>query len=61
MAFTVTVIMAAVAVSVQQQPAEWVLYLPLFPLTFLMFSGLYMFVLPYVTKRRGERAAVSAE
>jgi hypothetical protein len=30
----------------------WLYYLPLVPLFLLMFSGLYMFVLPYLAKRR---------
>jgi hypothetical protein len=30
----------------------WVFYVPLLPLFLLMFSGLYMFALPYVAKRR---------
>jgi len=30
-----------------------VTYSPLLPLALLMFTGLYMFVLPYVTKRKG--------
>jgi len=34
-----------------QQPAPWIYYLPLAPLFLLMATGLYMFVLPYVTKR----------
>ena len=31
---------------------EWLYYLPLVPLFLLMFSGLYMFVLPYMAKNR---------
>jgi hypothetical protein len=30
----------------------WVFYVPLLPLFLLMFTGLYMFALPYATKRR---------
>jgi len=53
-AFTVTVIanFAALAAGKGQPPA-WVTYSPLLPLALLMFTGLYMFVLPYVTKRKG--------
>lgn len=58
MTFLLTVVITAIAVATQDQPADWVLYLPLFPLAFLAFSGVYLFVLPYKTKRRG---AVSAE
>ena len=33
-------------------PPNWVTYSPLPPLALLLFTGLYMFVLPYVAKRR---------
>jgi len=32
---------------------DWVVYSPLLPLFLLLFTGLYMFVLPYATKWRG--------
>jgi len=52
-AFTLTVI-ANFAAMTQGQPPAWVTYSPLPPLALLLFSGLYLFVLPYVTKwRRG--------
>jgi len=54
MAFTVTVIVTFVALA-QQEPAVWVAYVPLFPLALLLFSGLYLFVLPYATKWRSGR------
>ena len=55
-AFTVTVIANFVALGVGQgQPAAWVTYAPLLPLALLLFSGLYLFVLPYATRRRGAR------
>ena len=53
-AFTLTVIAAFVAVA-QEKPVVWVSYLPLFPLFLLLFTGLYLFVLPYATKWRGSR------
>ena len=53
-AFTLTVIAAFVAVA-QEKPVVWVSYLPLLPLFLLLFTGLYLFVLPYATKRRGSR------
>ena len=37
------------------EPAQWVYFLPLFPLFLLMLTGLYMFFLPYVARRRGAR------
>jgi hypothetical protein len=34
------------------EPPAWLTYSPLPPLFLLMFSGLYMFALPYAAKRR---------
>ncbi len=57
--FTVLVIVNIVVNFVlvgQEALALWVGLLTLLPLAFLMFTGLYLFVLPYVTKRRnGQR------
>ena len=53
-AFTVTVIANFVAMA-QGEPPVWVTYSPLLPLAFLLFTGLYMFVLPYAAKWRGGR------
>ena len=50
-AFTLTVLANFVAMT-QGQPPAWVTYSPLFPLALLLFSGLYLFVLPYRTKWR---------
>jgi cellulose synthase/poly-beta-1,6-N-acetylglucosamine synthase-like glycosyltransferase len=50
-AFTVTVIANFVAMALGQPPA-WVVYSPLLPLFLLLFSGLYMFALPYTAKSR---------
>ena len=52
-AFTLTVIANFIALSVKggQQPPAWVTYSPLLPLALLLFSGLYLFVQPYVTHR----------
>jgi hypothetical protein len=49
--FTLTVIANFVAMT-RGQPPVWVTYPPLLPLALLLFSGLYMFALPYVTRRR---------
>ena len=54
MAFTVSVIVTFVALS-QEKPAVWVSYVPLLPLALLLFTGLYLFVLPYATKARRAR------
>ncbi|HEY2885156.1 MAG TPA: hypothetical protein VGJ08_08085 [Rhizomicrobium sp.] len=48
--FTLTVI-ANFAVMAVRQPPPWVVYSPLPPLFLMLLTGLYMFVLPYVTKR----------
>ncbi len=53
-AFTVTVIANFIALS-RGKPPDWVTYSPLLPLALLLFSGLYMFVLPYATKWRSSR------
>ena len=54
--FTLTVI-ANFAAMTQGQPPAWVTYSPLLPLALLLFTGLYMFVLPYAAKRRSGRHA----
>jgi hypothetical protein len=50
--FTLTVVanLAAMAIG---KPPMWVVYSPLPFLFLLMFTGLYMFALPYAAKRRG--------
>ena len=53
-AFTVSVIVTFVALA-QEKPVVWVSYVPLLPLALLLFSGLYLFVLPYATKWRSGR------
>ena len=55
--FTLTVVANFVAIAVQGTPPAWITYSPLLPLFLLMFTGLYMFVLPYVAKRKGRRPA----
>jgi cellulose synthase/poly-beta-1,6-N-acetylglucosamine synthase-like glycosyltransferase len=59
-AFTVTVIANFVAMGLGEPPA-WVVYSPLLPLFLLLFTGLYMFVLPYAAKWRSERRTVGQE
>ena len=54
-AFTLTVIANFAAMAVGQPPA-WLVYSPLLPLFLLLFTGLYMFALPYVARRRSGRA-----
>ena len=58
-AFTLTVI-ANFAAMTQGPPPPWVTYSPLPPLALLLFSGLYLFALPYLNKRRTARRSASA-
>jgi hypothetical protein len=62
-AFTVAVIANFVAMAQGGgTPPAWVTYSPLPPLFLLLFSGLYMFVLPYAARwRSGRRAETSLE
>jgi hypothetical protein len=53
-AFTVTVIANFVAMGLGQSP-PWLVYSPLPPLAFLLFTGLYMFALPYTANWRSGR------
>jgi hypothetical protein len=57
-AFTVTVIANFVALGTGSgMPPPWVTYAPLLPLALLLFSGLYLFMLPYVARWRSGRRA----
>jgi hypothetical protein len=53
-AFTVTVLanIVALAAGTGEQPPAWVTYAPLLPLVLLLLSGLYLFVLPYMSRSR---------
>lgn len=57
--FTVTVIANVIALSQGSgdMPPPWITYSPLLPLALLLFSGLYLFVLPYTAKWRSGRRA----
>ena len=59
-AFTLTVIANFVAMT-QGTPPAWVTYSPLLPLALLLFTGLYLFVLPYATKWRSGRSPQTGE
>lgn len=55
--FTVTVIANFVQIARGGgNPPNWVTYSPLVPLFLLLFSGLYLFVLPYLPRRGSVRA-----
>ncbi len=49
--FTLAVIITTIALN-QDPPIEWVSYVPLFPLALLFLSGVYLYFLPYVGRRR---------
>ena len=53
-AFTLAVIINGVAVGLKRY-TNWVGLLALLPLALLLFTGLYLFVLPYAAKWRGPR------
>ena len=52
--FTLTVIanFVAIAQAGGGMPPPWVTYSPLLPLALLLFTGLYLFALPYLVKLR---------
>jgi cellulose synthase/poly-beta-1,6-N-acetylglucosamine synthase-like glycosyltransferase len=52
--FTLTVVANFVAMALGEPPA-WVVYSPLLPLFLLLFTGLYMFALPYLASARRGR------
>ena len=56
--FTVTVIANFIALAQGGgMPPPWITYAPLLPLALLLFTGLYLFVLPYAVRRRSGRSA----
>jgi cellulose synthase/poly-beta-1,6-N-acetylglucosamine synthase-like glycosyltransferase len=48
--FTATVAANFIVMAIAAPPA-WIVYAPLPPLFLLLFSGLYMFILPYVQRQ----------
>jgi hypothetical protein len=54
--FTVAVIINIVALA-QEEPAVWVGFLALLPLSLLLLTGLYLFVLPYAVKKGSRQCA----
>ena len=48
--FTVTVL-TNFAIMAVGKASPWVTYSPLLPLALLLFSGLYLFVLPYTVRK----------
>ena len=62
MAFTLTVIANFVFMGMNGAGSlpPYVTYSPLLPLALLMFTGLYLFALPYVTRFRSGRRSLSS-
>ena len=56
--FTLTVI-ANFAAMTRGTPPAWITYSPLPPLFLLLFSGLYLFALPYFGRGRSEKSRAS--
>jgi hypothetical protein len=59
-AFTLTVIVNIAVIGQSDAVRQAVAYVPLLPLALLLFSGLYLFALPYMAKSRGARRAESS-
>ena len=57
--FTMAVIANFAAMALGKPPI-WLVYSPLPPLFLMLFTGLYMFVLPYAAKWRARQAAATA-
>ena len=56
--FTLTVIANFIALAQGGgTPPPWITYSPLLPLALLLFSGLYLFMLPYAVRWRSGRRA----
>jgi hypothetical protein len=59
-AFTATVVANLVAMGLGEPPA-WIVYSPLLPLVLLLFTGLYLFALPYAAKWRSRHSGDAVE
>jgi hypothetical protein len=54
--FTLTVIANFVVRGLGRPPPDWLTYSPLPPLFLQLFTGLYLFVLPYTARQRTTQA-----
>ncbi|NIJ38119.1 ABC-type polysaccharide/polyol phosphate export permease [Sphingopyxis panaciterrae] len=50
--FTAIVVAIFATLGTGNEPVQWVYYLPLAPLFLLTVTGLYLFALPYIVRRR---------
>ena len=60
-AFVATVLAVTILQARGDELAEWVYLLPLLPLAVLALTGIWLFFLPYVARRRGARPTRQAE
>ena len=56
LAFVLAVIATTIALA-QKEPVMWMSYLPLAPLALLSLTGIYMFLQPYLQRRRVKSGA----
>ena len=59
-AFTLGVVIVFIAMG-SGEPAPWIYALPALPLALLQITGMYLFVQPYLAKRRGATARSSQQ
>ena len=59
-AFTLGVVVVFIAMG-SGEPAPWIYFLPLLPLAVLQLTGMYLFVQPYLARRRGGGSAASQQ
>ena len=59
-AFTLGVVSVFIAMG-SGEPAPWIYALPALPLALLQITGMYLFVQPYLAKRRGSRATSASQ
>jgi uncharacterized membrane protein AbrB (regulator of aidB expression) len=52
-AFVLAVVATTIALA-QKEPIAWMAYAPLAPLALLAITGVYLFFLPYVRRKRGQ-------
>ena len=60
MGFTLATVVNIIAL-IQQKQSAWIGFLALLPLAALLVTGLYLFMLPYLSKHRGERSTRDAQ
>jgi hypothetical protein len=56
--FTLAVVVTFVALA-RKEPVVWVSYVPLAPLALLQVTGLYLFVQPYLARKRSRSGAAT--